>query len=258
MPAAIIYSSGILNVNLSQSVFGLLLAFILVQPVSAQDQVGQLKQRLQKHFTDLHITELKPAAIPGLYEMVSGTQVVFVSGDGRYMVTGDLIDLVSKRNLSAERRAGLVARVIKGMGENKMIVFGPDQPKRTLTVFTDVDCPYCVRFHQEMSALNNAGVRVRYLLYPRAEKGSETYKRSVAVWCASDRAKAVGIAKAGGKIDMKTCDNPVEEHLKLAADLGVNGTPTIVFDDGRINPGYMPAAQLLSILEIKDDQKAKR
>jgi thiol:disulfide interchange protein DsbC len=168
---------------------------------------------------------------------------------------GDLIDLDNKRNLTAMRRGGLVLKSIDALGEANMVILGPAKPKRTLTVFTDVDCPYCARLHQEVPKLTQAGVKVRYLLFPRAGKGSETYMRSVAVWCAKDRVKALGIAKSGGKLEMKTCANPVDEHLRLGREVGVEGTPTIVMDDGRVLPGYAPAAELLTALGLQDGKK---
>lgn len=221
---------------------------------SAGDETEQLKKRLQERIGDLKVTEIRPAPVAGMYEVVFGTRVAFVSADGKHLLMGDLIDLDSQRNLTAERRTGLVLRAIEAVGEKNMVVFAPDKTKRTITVFTDVDCPYCSRLHQEVPALNRAGVKVRYLLFPRAGQGSESYKRSVAVWCAADRNKAIGIAKAGGKLDMKTCASPVDQHLKLGAEVGVEGTPTIVVDDGRMLPGFVPAAQLIPALGIKDDK----
>ena len=218
--------------------------------VHADGDTEKLKARLQQRLTEISISELKPAPVPGLYEMVFGTRVAYVSADGQYMLTGDLIDLASSRNLTALRRSGLVLKSIDAMGEANMIVIGPAKPKRTLTVFTDVDCPYCARLHLEVPKLTQAGVKVRYLLYPRAGKDTETYKRAVAVWCADDRVKAVGIAKSGGKLAMKTCANPVDEHVRLGQEVGVQGTPTIVMDDGRVLPGYAPAAELLAALGL--------
>lgn len=223
----------------------------------AGDDTESLKQRLQKRLTDIPISELKPAPIPGLYEMVFGTRVAYVSADGRYMLTGDLINLESGLNLAAQRRSGLVLKAIDAMGENNMIVIGPAKPGRTLTVFTDVDCPYCARLHQEVPKLTQAGIKVRYLLYPRADKGTETYRRAVAVWCADDRVKAVGVAKSGGKLAMKTCANPVDEHVRLGREIGVQGTPTIVIDDGRVLPGYAPAAELIAALGLQGEKKTE-
>lgn len=234
------------------ALYMLLLSF----PAQADD-TAQLRQRLQKRLSEVVITDLKPAPIPGLYEMVFGTRVAYVSADGQYMLMGDLIDLDGRRNLTAQRRGGLVLKSIDALGEKSMIVMGPAKPKRTLTVFTDVDCPYCARLHQEVPKLNQAGVKVRYLLFPRAGKGSDTYNRSVAVWCSKDRVQALGIAKSGGKLEMKTCDNPVDVHLRLGHEVGVEGTPTIVMDDGRVLPGYAPAAELLVALGLQDGKKTE-
>ncbi len=230
---------------------------LLSHPVQADEDLDKLKQKIQKRVPEISITDIKPAPVPGLYEIVFGTRVAYVSADGQYILMGDLVDLDSQRNLTAMRRGSLVLKSIDAMGEANMIVLGPAQPKRTLTVFTDVDCPYCARLHNEVPALVQAGVKVRYLLYPRAGKDSETYKRSVAVWCAKDRIKAIATAKRGGKLEMKTCVNPVDQHVRLGQEVGVQGTPTIVMDDGRVLPGYAPAAELLAALGLQDGKKTE-
>jgi thiol:disulfide interchange protein DsbC len=99
--------------------------------------------------------------------------------------------------------------------------------------------------------LNKQGVKVRYLMFPRTGLNGESYRRAVAVWCAKDRAKAIGIAKAGGKLDMKTCTNPVESHYRLGQRLEIGGTPAIFVDDGRVFPGYIPAQRLLGMLGLE-------
>ena len=232
-----------------------LFVLFLSHSVQAGEDIEKIKQKIQQRLPEISITEFKPAPIPGLYEIVFGTRVAYVSAEGQYILMGDLIDLDNKRNLTAMRRGGLVLKSIDALGEVNMIVLGPAKPKRTLTVFTDVDCPYCARLHQEVPKLTQAGVKVRYLLFPRAGKGTETYMRSVAVWCAKDRVKAIGIAKSGGQLEMKNCTNPVDEHLRLGKEVGVEGTPTIVMDDGRVLPGYAPAAELLTALGLLDGKK---
>ena len=240
---------------LLRTTLGALCVLLLSHSAQAEDDTEKLKQRLQKRLAEISITELKPTPIPGLYEMVFGARVAYVSADGQYMLMGELIDLDSRRNLTTMRRAGLILKSIDALGEANMIVLGPAKPKRTLTVFTDVDCPYCARLHNEVPKLIEAGVKVRYLLYPRAGKDTETYRRSIAVWCAKDRVKAIGVAKSGGKVEMKTCANPVDEHVRLGHEVGVEGTPTIVMDDGRVLPGYAPAAELLAALGLQDGKK---
>jgi thiol:disulfide interchange protein DsbC len=244
-------------VNMIARLVVLVLLLVPAVPLSVQadEDVAAVRKRLEQRFTDLTITDLRAAPIPGLYELTFGSRIVLVTGDGRYLIQGDLIDLESRRNLTQEQHSKLILKSIEAIGEKNMVVMGPANAKRTITVFTDVDCPYCARLHKEVPKLNKAGVKVRYLLYPRAGKGSETYKKSVSVWCAKDRIKALGAAKSGGKIEPRTCANPVDEHLKLGAEVGVEGTPTLVFDDGRIVPGFAPADKLLAALGLANGEK---
>jgi len=120
-------------------------------------------------------------------------------------------------------------------------------------VFTDIDCGFCRRLHSEIGKYNAAGIRIRYLFMPRAGKGSDSYKKAVAVWCAKDRQQAMTDAKAGKDVPAQTCENPVEEHIALADLMGLSGTPTLILPDGELLPGYVPADRLKAML---DEQKA--
>jgi thiol:disulfide interchange protein DsbC len=216
----------------------------------ASEDIQAVKDKLAKAFPNVPVDKLRPSVLSGFYELEVEAQLVYVSTDGKYIFFGDLVDLATRKNLTEAWRLEAALRMIDEVGEKNMIVIGPAKAKRTITVFTDVDCPYCAKLHLEVPELNKNGVKVRYLLFPRGGIGSETYRRSVAVWCASDRAKAVGVAKAGGKLDMKTCANPVESHYRLGERIGVSGTPTIYLDDGKKLGGYVPSAQLLAILGL--------
>ena len=225
--------------------------------VAGEQEIKQVKAELVRSFPELSAATIKPAPASGLYEVVLDAQVLYTSSDGKYLFMGDLIDVGPRKNLTEERRAAIREQLLNAVGEENMIVMGPEKPKRTLTVFTDVDCPYCSKFHLDVPELNKQGVKVRYLFYPRAGINSETYRRTVAVWCAKDRVKAIGIAKAGGKVDMKTCANPVENHFLLGQRLGVDGTPTIFVDDGKKLPGYIPAPRLLGMLGITAESRSQ-
>jgi thiol:disulfide interchange protein DsbC len=133
-----------------------------------------------------------------------------------------------------------------------MIIYSPKQVKHRVTVFTDIDCQYCRRLHQEMAELNGMGIEVRYLLFPRAGVGSKSYDKAVTVWCSANRQQALTDSKAGKNLPNKTCDNPVDKHMALVEKLGITGTPTMVLEDGSMIPGYVPAARLLAALEGKE------
>ncbi len=184
-----------------------------------------------------------------LYEVMFGPEIFYLSKDGRYLFRGDILDLKEKRNLSREKRNLARSKSIEGLGEESMIVFGPEDASHTITVFTDIDCAYCVKFHREVPELVNGGVKVRYLAFPRAGIGSGGYRKAVNVWCAKDRQQAMTDAKSGRKVADSSCDDPVAEHYRMGQAAGVTGTPTLVLESGQVIPGYVPAKRLLKGLE---------
>jgi thiol:disulfide interchange protein DsbC len=222
----------------------LLLALLSTTAGAADKDAERVRNELAKSYPEIAKAIVRPAPAPGLYEIEMDNQLLYATADGKFLVLGNIVEAGSGKNLT-------VVRQLDTISEKDMIVIGPQNAKRTITVFTDVDCPYCARIHQEVPELNKAGVKVRYLLFPRSGLKGETYQKSVAVWCADDRAKAIGVAKAGGKMDLKTCANPVDKHYNLGLRLDVSGTPTIFTDNGARIGGYMPAARLLAAIGVK-------
>ena len=191
----------------------------------------------------------RPSGLPGFFEVRGDGEIFYISGDGRFLVHGNLYDLEARRNLTEEARRDVRLDIVDRIDEDTLIVFAPPKVRHTLTVFTDVDCPYCVKFHREIPELNARGVSVRYAAWPRAEPGTESYRRNVAVWCARDQRKAMTDAKEGRRIALEDCENPVREHFEAGRRVGVRGTPTIVTDRGDVIGGYMPYAELVRSLE---------
>jgi thiol:disulfide interchange protein DsbC len=148
--------------------------------------------------------------------------------------------------------------LINAVPESQMLIFGPKNPQYTITVFTDIDCPYCRKLHSEMAELNRLGVRVRYMFFPRTGPNTESWKKAEVVWCSADRNEALTRAKAGAVLDMKkTCDaTPVAREYALGQSIGVRGTPAILTESGDYISGYMPPRELVQ--QIKDMQLAKR
>ena len=187
-------------------------------------------------------------------------KIFYVSTDGKYIFTGDLIATKTKKNYSESRRRKQRQELVESVGEDNMIIFAPEKPKYSVTVITDLDCAYCRKFHSQIADYNKLGIEVRYITFPRTGKGSDSYKKTVSVWCAEDKHAALTRAKQGKVIENKTCDNnPVDMHIEVARKLGVQGTPTIILEDGDILPGYAPPARLVQILAQKQQllQQAK-
>jgi thiol:disulfide interchange protein DsbC len=229
--------------------FLLLFSFILSTSsiVSAESSdTEQLKKALAKSMPSVKLSKVSATPVDGLYEVVVGSQVVYMSADGRYMIEGDLYDLKTRANLSEDTKSAIRLAVIDGLGEENMLIYKPEKVKNTITVVTDIDCPYCRRLHQEMPEYLKNGVEVRYIFMPL--KGSSDMRKTVSVWCADDQKEALDIVKGGGDIEEKSCDNPINDNLKVARELGVRGTPAIIMEDGQLLPGYVPVEKLVAEL----------
>ncbi|PVV06467.1 MAG: hypothetical protein B6D77_15680 [gamma proteobacterium symbiont of Ctena orbiculata] len=133
---------------------------------------------------------------------------------------------------------------------DEMIVYDSIAKQRHITVFTDIDCGYCRKLHAEVPALNASGVDVRYVAFPRAGIGSDSYKKYVSVYCADDPKSALTDAKMGMVLKPADCSNPVKKNFDLGKQLEVKGTPMIVVDDGSVISGYMKARKLLRRMKL--------
>ncbi|HSY45165.1 MAG TPA: DsbC family protein [Steroidobacteraceae bacterium] len=194
--------------------------------------------------------ELRPTPISGVYELTRGSDVAYITADGKYAFTGDLIELNGNNNLTEQHRRELRLKAIAAFPESEMLVFGPKEPKYTVTVFTDVDCPYCRKLHSQIGEYNRLGVRVRYLLYPRTGPNTSSWTKAEQVWCSADRNDALTRAKLGQELKTKTCaNNPVARSYALGKDFALEGTPAIIMPDGEMVPGYLPPDALLEHLK---------
>ena len=193
---------------------------------------------------------MREAPLPGFYEVRARGEIFYVSADGRHLFHGNLYGVEARRNLTEDARREVRVDVLRALDEDELIVFAPAGAKKhRLTVFTDVDCPYCSKFHLEVPDLNGRGVEVRYAAWPRTPPGTESHDRSISVWCARDQHQAMTDAKAGRAIAHATCDNPVQEHYETGRRLGVSGTPTLFTEDGERIGGYLPWRELVSRLD---------
>ncbi len=206
-----------------------------------------LRTALAAAFPDAEVARLGPSPVPGLYEALVGTEVFYLSEDGRYILQGDLIDLSARINISEEQRAAARVGLLAGVPMTETINFAPASAsvRHTAYVFTDITCGYCRRFHQDVPELNELGIAVRYLAFPRAGVGSAAFEDMESVWCAADPQDAMTRAKTGRQVAPAACDNPVKRQYQLGESLGVRGTPAIYLDSGRYLPGYVPPETLL-------------
>jgi len=214
-----------------------------------QSEIKEIKKVFAQILPGTKPDSISQSKVGGIYEVVYGAQVIYISNDARYVFQGDLIDLKSRTNVTESTRSVQRAKLVKNIEDSTAIVYAPEKVKHTITVFTDIDCGYCRKLHREMQDYLDRGIKVRYLSFPRSGVNTKSFHKAVTVWCSKDQNKAMTDAKAGKAQENKECENPVEEHMKLAEQFGVSGTPTIVFENGEVVPGYVPAARLSSMLD---------
>ena len=204
---------------------------------------------------DIQFTFLGESPMPGVYEVqVMNGPLLFVHEQGEYLFEGGLLK-VSESGIvdTMEERKAIKRRdVFAARSTDDMIIFKPEgESKAIMNVFTDVDCGYCRKFHQEVPELNAMGIEVRYLAFPRAGIPSGSYDKIAKAWCAEDQQDALTKVKSGRSVDVEVCeDNPVAEQYAFGTQLGVTGTPAIILMDGTLIPGYQPAKKFAEVLGL--------
>ena len=206
---------------------------------------------------DLKFNMLGRSSIPGIYEVqVEGGPVLFVSADGSHFVDGSLYQITPTQFIDVRevRMTALRRQIFSTMDTDDFIVFKPEgETKAILNVFTDIDCGYCRKLHREVPALNQMGVEVRYLAYPRAGVDSQSYKKIATAWCADDPNMALTNFKNGRDSNIAVCDdNPVAEQYALGSSIGVNATPATILMDGTLLLGYRTADDFAQLLGLKN------
>ena len=220
----------------------------------AQDVPDTVTVAVADLMPDVKPSWVKPAPIDGMWEVAFGPHIFYVSADGKHLMRGDILEIATRENLTRPARNSARHEAVESLGENNMIVFKSEQPGHTVTVFTDVDCGYCAKMHSELQTYLDQGITIRYVAFPRAGIGSNSYDKMVSVWCAEDPHGAMTKAKARQPVEPKSCDNPVAQQYEMGQMVGVRGTPTIVLESGDVVPGYVPAPKLLEALQQASSQ----
>ncbi len=205
------------------------------------------------------IEKIQPSEIEGLYEVFIAEMPypIFISKDGRYMIEGNAVDLVKGINLSEIYINSHVKDKIDQVKEQDMVIYRAPKESKVVTIFTTTDCPFCRKLHSQLDDYLAEGITVRYLAFPYRGLNSQGYQDMVSVWCSDDRNSALNQAvtfaeeKSGAQIPTKSCSNPIADQYKLALELGVQGTPAIILEDGSMIPGYVPPKELKKQIEAR-------
>jgi thiol:disulfide interchange protein DsbC len=249
--------------NLKESVMkkiSLALGLLLLASLSNAADLSAFQKKAQAALSAIDaryvIGSVEEAGVTDFYRVtiVSGP-TLYMPASADYFFSGDLFQMTATRfvNLTEQAEGRERKELMAQLNPAEMIVFSPRPPvmaKAHITVFTDIDCGYCQKLHQEVPALNAMGIEVRYMAFPRAGLGSPSYDKLVSAWCSSSQTEALTALKQRQQVPQQTCENPVAAQYEMGQKMGVTGTPAIFLEDGRLIPGYRPAKALAKELGI--------
>lgn len=223
--------------------------------VPSEEVTNRILSNLATARPDLEYSAVMGTPIDGLYEVrVNGGPTLYVTEDGNFFIAGDLFTIDKGRfvNLQEKERSKERVELMAKVDKADQIIFSPKgEVKAYVNVFTDVDCGYCQKLHKEIKAINDYGIEVRYLAYPRSGPGSPSANKLATAWCSDDRNAMLTKLKSGADVKLNVCpDNPVDEQYHLGGLVGVNGTPNMVTANGELIGGYLPAEDLAKRLGV--------
>lgn len=221
------------------------MAAFLSSAVTAQVMLPEVNQAFSE--VGLKVKAVANSAVPGMLQVETDKGLFFMSENKQYLFDGNIYDLKNKKLVNEDILKEIRKAGIKNFSDS-VIEFKAANEKYVIHVFTDTSCGYCRKLHNEMADLNNAGITVRYLAFPRGGIQSATYDELQSIWCAKDSRQAMTDAKAGKAVKQASCKNKVAQQYELGQSFGINGTPALVLPDGRLIPGYQPAAALVEAL----------
>lgn len=224
-------------------------ALIFAQTASAYDQKAVEATVTQINAT-AKVQSVKATPIAGLVEVIADGTVIYVSEDGKYILSGVLLDVANRKNLTEVAGATVRKTILSEIPQDQKIVYATaGKPKHRVTVFTDVSCHYCQELHKQMKAYQDLGIQVEYVAFPRGGTQSPVYGQMISVWCSKDKKTAIDAAYQGKPVASVPCDNPVATQYELGDKIGIEGTPAIYSESGLQVGGFLPPDQLLAALD---------
>ena len=207
--------------------------FIISCSQIENDSSQLIEEQLSKVIPiELNIDSIKESQLPNFYEVIlSDGSFFYVEKGGQYLVLGDIFKIKNEElvNLSREKNYSKAKDMLQKIDEKSLIKFSPKEIKYKVYVFTDVDCGFCRKFHNQISSYLDQGIQVNYLAFPRSGIDSDTYKKMSIAWCSLNRQEVLTGLKKDKDFEQIDCeDNPIKTHFELAKSIDIQGTPTII------------------------------
>jgi len=210
---------------------------------------ADIKKNIEERFPGAKVDSVSKSPMSGVYEVVvDGGQIVYSDEKGTYLITGDMLETASRRNLTREKVDKLSEVKFDTLPLDQAVKIVKGDGKRKLAVFSDPDCPYCKKLEHELVKLDN--VTIYNFIYP-LPMHADAGRKGKLVWCSADPAKAWTDLMLNGTVPegKGDCANPIEANLALGQKLNVQGTPAIILTNGKRLPGLVPADRLNALLD---------
>jgi thiol:disulfide interchange protein DsbC len=222
---------------------------------TAQADDAAIKKTLTERFPGVVIQSISPTPVPGLFEVYANNSIIYVDAQADYMLSGPLKDTKTKTNLTQKSLEAMQTIDFASLPMDKAILMRHGKGERKLVVFSDPECPYCQALEKELAKLDN--VSIYTFLYPLEELHPGATAKADAIWCAPDRAQAWSDYMLDRKLvsPASKCETPVQAISALGAQLGMMGTPAIVFSNGKRVEGSIPAEEIETRLTALSAQK---
>ena len=227
-----------------------LISFILIFSVSVSASQDNIREGLKNILPDGAVIELiEPSPIPGIYAVYYGDlQPIYVTQDGSFFIYGDIykININSISNITQKSVAERRKLILENIPSEELISFKSSNEQFSVIVFTDVDCGYCRKLHNQIDEYNSLGISINYAAFPRSGLGTSAFTKMVGAWCSDNPKDSMTKLKNNSKLDISFCENqPVSKQYIIGKKLGVDGTPAIFSMDGEMFPGYIEPEELL-------------
>jgi len=226
----------------------ILLLWLALACASAYADEAAVRKLAEAKFPNSKIAGVTKTPYGGLYEIQLDKEIVYTDEQVTFVLVGNLIDAKTDRNVTQQRMRKLTAVNVKEIPLDLAIRKVRGNGKRQLIVFSDPMCPYCQQLERELEKVNNITVHV--MLYPVEVKFKGSTELSKQIWCSSDRAKAWDdwMLRKVRPTAAATCKDPIARLDQVGTKLNINNTPALIFADGGIIPGMVPAAQIEKFL----------
>jgi thiol:disulfide interchange protein DsbC len=207
---------------------------------------AEIKAALDKNYPQVgKVTQVNKSAMPGLYEVVTESQLFYTDEKVTHLIVGNMFELRTMRNLTEERSKKLFALDFKSLPFDLALKKVKGNGSRKLAYFTDPNCGYCKKLERELQKVSN--VTLYLFLYP-IFPGSE--EKVQGVWCSKDRVAAWDDLMLNGvQPPAANCATPTAKVKELGRRFRLQGTPALIFADGQVVPGFLPAPELEKALQ---------